>query len=578
MVKRELWSHFGQTTCYEEDDMFNTEALRNDYVANGTATDFNFDFPIFTKNNIIVLQAGLVKLLDTDYTVRSGALPFESLPTSSLPSTGFVRFVVAPPATTDVALIPTQPITQLSDYILEPFPPTRIETDFDKSLMVSRSFAEIFKRTLKFAKKSKKVDEDVDDPVVGKFLRAKNPGPGMDWATPTNSTVALPVAIADGGTGSITAGAARTALVVPGLADENAFTKRLHWAKGADIASAATLVPGVDGNFFHVTGTVTVTAITSAVAGSILGLRFAASLTLTHNGTSLILPTSANIVTVANDTAVFVSEGAGNWRCMVYQRADGSAVAVGGSEISQLSGLGLSNNVIDAINDIDITTGGATSDDTVIANRVQIILATALIKQVDAVWAVGNNMGMRDSADNLTGAKTFHIFVIKRTDTNVVDIFASTNISPTLPTSYTKKRRIGSLLWNGTRWRDFDQVVDFFRLKDPITDLSAVTQTAATPTTRTLTVPTGIRVMANIRIHENAGAALVAARPVGSNDLTPANGASPFSQLSGSASADHAEVWVLTNTSGQIVTDASATITSQFYLATFGWHDLTRKD
>jgi hypothetical protein len=58
-------------------------------------------------------------------------------------------------------------------------------------------------------------------------------------------------------------------------------------------------------------------------------LRFAASLTLTHNGTSLILPGGANIQTAAGDVADFVNDAAAdgtgsNWRCVNYHRASGS--------------------------------------------------------------------------------------------------------------------------------------------------------------------------------------------------------------------------------------------------------------
>jgi hypothetical protein len=50
---------------------------------------------------------------------------------------------------------------------------------------------------------------------------------------------------------------------------------------------------------------------------------FDGALTLTHNGTSLILPTGANIVTAAGDAALFASEGSGNWRCIGYWRKSG---------------------------------------------------------------------------------------------------------------------------------------------------------------------------------------------------------------------------------------------------------------
>jgi hypothetical protein len=112
--------------------------------------------------------------------------------------------------------------------------------------------------------------------------------------------------------------------------------------KGPDIASAATLVLPAVGDFFHVTGTATITAISTRTAGRIVTLRFAAALTLTHNATSLILPSEANIATAANDVAQFVSEAGGNWRCVHYTRSNGITVTpqnlAGGAAVTALSG------------------------------------------------------------------------------------------------------------------------------------------------------------------------------------------------------------------------------------------------
>lgn len=94
--------------------------------------------------------------------------------------------------------------------------------------------------------------------------------------------------------------------------------------KGADIASAATTSIGAaTGMFVHVTGTTTITSFGTGTAGWLRVVRFAGILTLTHNATSLILPTAANITTAANDIGVFVSEGSSNWRCVGYLRANG---------------------------------------------------------------------------------------------------------------------------------------------------------------------------------------------------------------------------------------------------------------
>lgn len=96
----------------------------------------------------------------------------------------------------------------------------------------------------------------------------------------------------------------------------------------APIASAATVnIGAAAANYLNVTGTTTITAFDTIQAGTRRVLEFAGALTLTHNATSLILPTGASITTAAGDTAVFVSEGSGNWRCISYQKASGRALA-----------------------------------------------------------------------------------------------------------------------------------------------------------------------------------------------------------------------------------------------------------
>lgn len=102
----------------------------------------------------------------------------------------------------------------------------------------------------------------------------------------------------------------------------------LNEAPPATVASAGTMDIGAQtSNNISVTGTTAITAFSSYAAGAKRTLTFAGALVLTHNGTSLILPTGANITTAAGDVAEFVSLGSGNWRCIRYLRADGSALA-----------------------------------------------------------------------------------------------------------------------------------------------------------------------------------------------------------------------------------------------------------
>jgi len=96
------------------------------------------------------------------------------------------------------------------------------------------------------------------------------------------------------------------------------------------IASAATTdLSTVTTVCASITGTTTITSFGTG-ANLLRMLKFAAALTLTHNATSLILPTSANITTAAGDTCLALSDGSGNWTVLAYQRANGNALAGGG--------------------------------------------------------------------------------------------------------------------------------------------------------------------------------------------------------------------------------------------------------
>lgn len=91
------------------------------------------------------------------------------------------------------------------------------------------------------------------------------------------------------------------------------------------IASATTTdLNTVKESAISVTGTTTITGLGTVPAGVEKTLTFAGALTFTHNGTSLILPTGANITTVAGDVAKVQSLGSGNWRCTSYMRASGA--------------------------------------------------------------------------------------------------------------------------------------------------------------------------------------------------------------------------------------------------------------
>lgn len=102
----------------------------------------------------------------------------------------------------------------------------------------------------------------------------------------------------------------------------------LNLAAEITVASATPNIGAAASNNLQITGTTTITAFDTVAAGITRSVRFAGALTLTHNGTSLILPGGVDITTVADDRANFLSLGSGNWICLNYEYAKKRAMRV----------------------------------------------------------------------------------------------------------------------------------------------------------------------------------------------------------------------------------------------------------
>ena len=147
----------------------------------------------------------------------------------------------------------------------------------------------------------------------------------------------------------------------------NNLNSKTTYTRGADIASASELPISSDGDFFHVTGTTGITSFSSLGVGMQVVLEFNAVVILTHNGTSLILPGNTDYTTTEGDTARFVEDSLGNWRCINIQGADGgsageiSNIAYDATSWNGVTAVGASKN---AIRDKIETMGAASISDT----------------------------------------------------------------------------------------------------------------------------------------------------------------------------------------------------------------------
>lgn len=172
----------------------------------------------------------------------------------------------------------------------------------------------------------------------------------------------------------------------------------------------------------------------------------------------------------------------------------------------ELWGLTLSNNGSDAVNDIDIA-AGACADST---NAVRMVLASALTKKIDAAWSVGSDQGGLDGTESSAGTPDtstwYHVWLIMRSDTGVVDaLFSESATSPTMPSNYDYKRRIGSV-YNGSGGdiAAFTQRGDHFDLVQEVQDRSSTS--AAAWASLAITVPTGVNVQPKMHFATGGGA------------------------------------------------------------------------
>ncbi len=160
-----------------------------------------------------------------------------------------------------------------------------------------------------------------------------------------------------------------------------------------------------------------------------------------------------------------------------------------------LSGFTLANNGVDAANDIDIAIGSARDS----TDALNILLAAALTKRLDANWAAGTNQGGLDAGTKANSTWYFVHAICKALGADVEALFSTSATAPTLPATYTRFRRIGAVLTDGAgAILAFKQFGDLFVWSTPKADLNTVAANT-THTAVTLTVPPIAGIEANIR-------------------------------------------------------------------------------
>lgn len=202
------------------------------------------------------------------------------------------------------------------------------------------------------------------------------------------------------------------------------------------------------------------------------------------------------------------------------------------------------------------------------------IIPVDVTSKTTSSWVVGSGNGALDTGA-IANSTWYHVFVIMRLDTGVTDVLISTSpTSPTMPTGYTLKRRIGAMKTNGSaQWTAFSQVGDEFLWLVPVQDLSTSSLGAAENLSG-MSVPTGIKPIALLRgdmSHASANTLVLVTSPDATNAAPSAGNYTSILQV-GSQSIALGELRIRTNTLAQIRSRSSAASTT-LELVTYGWID-----
>jgi hypothetical protein len=237
---------------------------------------------------------------------------------------------------------------------------------------------------------------------------------------------------------------------------------------------------------------------------------------------------------------------------------------------SYLAGLGMSTAGASAT----FTVAAGTAAD---STNVDMLTLASSLSKTTAAWVVGAGGALDSGA--IAASTWYHVFLIKRTDTGVVDVLVSTSISaPMMPASYTERRRIGSLLTGpSSNWAAFVQNGDEFLWVTRVLDVNNAALNAASRTLVNLSVPPNVQVNALFDITVTGTSVGVLVTSPSESDQAPSGVAAGVNvRTTAAGDAGSAELSKRTNTANQIGVRSNAS--GNYFIATYGWIDRRGRD
>lgn len=276
------------------------------------------------------------------------------------------------------------------------------------------------------------------------------------------------------------------------------------------------------------------------------------------------------------------ADGETNWGTAYRTTMDAIDTAIFNVGIPRSYLAGLQTTPTVAATSVSIAVGVAMGND----QATSLTLTSTLVKVLSSSWAVGTGNGGLYAATSIQGLQTYHLFVILRTDTSVVDAYFDTSVTAVnIPSPYTIYRRIASLRTaTSINMVDYVQDGDYFRRLEGVLDVNT-TNPGALAVTAALSVPAGISVQALVNAHLQAGS--TANDTVYLSDLSATDQASSVIAGNpavpgftfGAAGASGGMAMIRTNTSRQIRYRLRASGAADILgITTLGWFDTRGRD
>lgn len=208
-----------------------------------------------------------------------------------------------------------------------------------------------------------------------------------------------------------------------------------------NLTAAATADLGtIPSHNVTITGNTGITAFGSSASATypVYNLKFTGTPTLTYNATSLITPGARDIQAAANDTAVALYLGSGNWQILSYTPAlqsPGNAFGLAGaSQFTATNNSGTPNS------QIDITAGQAVMVDTNGYSK----FASSVSLTINAATTGANGL----DAGSLANSTWYYEYLISN-GTLTRGLLSTSATAPTMPSGYTYKVLVGEMRTGG---------------------------------------------------------------------------------------------------------------------------------